>query len=241
MTLVEHQPALFDNADLPSFREIADTSGKRVVDANKLEPDDSPWPADVFAHLPPLSFNFIMYDPPWHFATHSAKGQGKSPTQHYRTWTLRKIKSLPIGQLAAGDAALMLWGTSPMLLQADRPSHSPMGEVLEALGFRYGAFGGWAKRTRKEKLRVGTGYVMRSVLEPFLIGITGSPEHSKAAVNLINGLAREHSRKPDAAYRWAEQYMPKARRIEICARTERPGWNAWGDEIGKFEQTGDAT
>ena len=241
MTLAKLQLALFDDVDLSTIPESDDTSEKRVVVADRFEPDDSSWPADVFLHLPPLSFQFIMYDPPWHFATHSAKGQGKGPTQHYRTWTLRKIKSLPIGQLAAGGAVLMLWGTSPMLLQADRPSRSPMGEVLEALGFRYGAFGGWAKRTRKEKLRVGTGYVMRSVLEPFLIGITGSPTHSKAAVNLINGLAREHSRKPDAAYRWAEQYMPKARRIEICARTQRPGWDVWGDEVGKFQPTGEAT
>lgn len=202
------------------------------IDINK--PDDSPWPADVFAHLPPLGFDLIMYDPPWHFATQSAKGQTKGAARHYRTWTLDKIKSLPVGQLAAGDAVLFLWGTSPMLLDKDRPSRSPMGEVLEALGCKYGAFGGWAKRTVNEKLRYGTGYVMRSVMEPFLIGMIGSPRHSKGAANLINGLAREHSEKPDAAYRWCEKYMPHARRIEICSRTNRKGWVTWGDETGKF-------
>jgi N6-adenosine-specific RNA methylase IME4 len=230
------QPTLFP--DMSAETQIVDASGAHVG-AVDMAPDDSPWPADVFAHLPPMGFDLVMYDPPWHFATHSAKGQGKSPARHYRTWTLRRIKALPVGQLAAGDAVLMLWGTSPMLLEAGRPSRSPMGEVLEALGFRYGAFGGWAKRTRAEKLRVGTGYVLRSVMEPFLIGTTGAPTHSKAAVNLINGLAREHSRKPEAAYRWCERYMPHARRIEICARTARPGWTAWGDEVGKFEGEGD--
>jgi N6-adenosine-specific RNA methylase IME4 len=221
------QPSLFGLQD-------DDASDVDAIDWN--EPDDTPWTGNEFAHLPMFGFDLLMYDPPWHYSTYSAKGQDKGAVKHYRTWTLRKIKSLPIGTIAARDSVLMLWGTSPMLLDAKRPSYSPMGDVLEALGFRYGAFGGWAKRTRYEKLRVGTGYVMRSVMEPFLIGTTGSPEHSKACVNLINGLAREHSRKPEAAYRWCERYMPDARRIEICNRTERPGWEAWGDEVGKFNQ-----
>lgn len=198
-------------------------------------PDDSDWPADVFAGLPLFGFDLIMADPPWHFATHSAKGQSKGPLAEYRTWTLRKIQSLPVGTLASGDAVLFLWCTSPLLLDQDRPSRSPVGEVIEAWGFRYGAFGGWAKRTKLEKTRWGTGYVMRSVMEPFIIATVGAPQHrGKASCNLINGLAREHSRKPDESYRWCERYMPKARRLDLCARQRRPGWEAWGNEIEKF-------
>lgn len=228
--MIWDQPALFELPPTPAAAPASSTMSN--------EPDDSPWPDDVFAHLPLFGFDFIMADPPWHFFTQSVKGQAKAASRHYRTWTLRKIKALPVGQLAAKDCALFLWGTSPLLLDRDRPSRSPMGEVLEAWGFRYGAFGGWAKRTVNEKLRYGTGYAMRSVMEPFLIATTGSPAHSKAAANLINGLAREHSRKPDAAYRWCERYMPNARRIELCVRTQRRGWEAWGDEIEKFEAEG---
>jgi hypothetical protein len=34
----------------------------------------------------------ILIDPPFHFATRSAKGQGRSPSLHYRTMALDEIK-----------------------------------------------------------------------------------------------------------------------------------------------------
>lgn len=204
------------------------------VDINQA--DDSDWPDDVFANLPMFGFDFIMADPPWHFATHSAKGQGKGAARHYRTWTLRKVKALPVGQLASRDCVLFLWCTSPLMLDPLRPSRSPVGEVLEAWGFRYGALGGWAKRTVNDKQHFGTGYVMRSVMEPFVIATMGSADHSKAAANLIAGAVREHSAKPEEAYEWAERYMPGARRIEICSRRNRPGWDVWGDQAGMLDE-----
>ena len=52
--------------------------------------------------------------------------------------------------------------------------------------------------------------------------------------DILEKLAREHSRKPEEAYAWAEAYMPGARRIELFSRTRRPGWDCWGNEAGKF-------
>lgn len=47
---------------------------------------------------------------------------------------------------------------------------------------------------------------------------------------------REHSRKPEEAYTWCEQYLPGAlRRVELFSRTSRPGWDTWGLEAGKFD------
>lgn len=198
------------------------------------EPDNSPWPADVFAGYPMFGYDLAVYDPPWPYLTHSAKGQGKGAAKHYRTWTLDKIAKLPVGQLVADDGVLFLWATSPLVLDATRPSRSPVGEVIEALGFRYGAIGGWAKRTVNDLDHFGTGYVVRSSMEPFFICHTGKPKHSKACRNIIKGLARDHSEKPEASYRWCEKYMPGGRFIEICSRTNRKGWATWGDEVGKF-------
>lgn len=48
-------------------------------------------------------------------------------------------------------------------------------------------------------------------------------------------LARQHSRKPDEAYAFLEALTPKARRADLFARQRRPGWDAWGDELDKFE------
>lgn len=224
-------------SELPFGLEPVPERAAKAADINT--PDDSPWASDVFAGLNLFSYDLIMADPPWHFATHSAKGQGKGAARHYRTWTLDKIKRLPVGELASGDAVLFLWATSPLLLDVNRPSRSPVGEVIEAWGFRYGAFGGWLKKTVHDRDAFGTGYVVRSAMEPFFLATTGSPEHSKACRNIIHGIADGHSRKPDAAYAWCERYMPRARRIEICSRTNRKGWDVWGDEVGKFgEVTG---
>lgn len=224
------QPALFDMPDVAATPVVDQTLMDRFT------PDDSAHAPDVFAALPLFGFDLIMADPPWPFANYSAKGMAKAPAKHYRTWTIDRIKRLPVGQLASGDCALFLWGCSPLLLDPERPSYSPTGDVLQAWGFRYGAFGGWAKKTVNDKTAWGPGYVVRSVMEPFFIATVGNPRHSKGAANLINGLRREHSRKPEAAYRWCERYMPEARRLELFARTARPGWSTWGDEVGKFEQ-----
>lgn len=221
-------PVLFDFQPLPAKSEP-------VIDINR--PDDSPWPSDVFAGLPMFGFDLVMYDPPWPYIARSAKGQGKGAAKQYRTWTLEKIGSLPIGDITAGDGVLFLWATSPLVLEISRPSQSPVGQVIEALGFRYGALGGWAKKTVNDCDAIGTGYVVRSSMEPFFICHTGKPQHSKACRNIIMGLARGHSRKPDAAYRWCEKYMPGGRYIEVCSRTNRKNWTAWGDEVGKYDGT----
>jgi N6-adenosine-specific RNA methylase IME4 len=215
-------PLLFDLPPLP--KEVP------VVDINK--PDDSPWPNDTFSDLPLFGFDLIMADPPWHFATHSAKGQGKGAARHYRTLTLRKIKALPVSQLIAGDGVLILWGISPLVLDVMHASRSPIGEVIEAWGFRYGALGGWAKKTINEKDAFGTGYVVRSAMEPFFICHTGKPKHSKACRNIIAGMVGEHSEKPASAYAWCEKYMPGARKLELFSRTNRKGWTSWGDQVG---------
>lgn len=228
---LEEQVPLFDLPPIPE----PEISPEEQLARERFEPDNSPIPDDIFAGLPLFGFDLIMIDPPWPFANYSAKGLGKAPAKHYRTWTIDKIKRLPVGQLAAGNCALFLWACSPLLFDASRPSYSPTGDVLQAWGFKYGALGGWAKKTVNEKTAWGPGYVVRSVMEPFIIATTGSPEHSKGAANLIDGIRREHSRKPETAYRWCEEYMPKARRIELFSRTERKGWSVWGDEVGKFE------
>jgi hypothetical protein len=46
--------------------------------------------------------------------------------------------------------------------------------------------------------------------------------------------AREHSRKPDEAYALIEAMYPGLPKIELFARQQRPGWDVWGNETGKF-------
>jgi len=186
-----------------------------------------------------------MVDPPWPTEMRSAKGEGKSFARHYGAMTFDAIAALPIGQLLKRDAVVFLWCTWPLLLDGgDAKRHfrdhnagrSRVGECLQRWGLRYVTGGAWHKQTITGKTAFGTGYAVRSACEPFLIAKLGCPRHSRSERNLIAGLAREHSRKPDEAFAWCERYMgPHARLVELFSRENRPYWDSWGFETGKFD------
>lgn len=48
---------------------------------------------------------------------------------------------------------------------------------------------------------------------------------------------REHSRKPDEFITDLDRLFGDVPRVELFARTERPGWDVWGNQVGRF--TGD--
>jgi N6-adenosine-specific RNA methylase IME4 len=209
--------------------------------AEKFSGDPRHWP---FGPLRMNSYDFIMADPPWPMAMRSVKGEGKSFSRHYGAMSFSEIKALRVGDLAAPDCVLFLWAISPFILNSGDAtrhnanpdaSYSPIGACIKAWGFRYVGEGFWLKRTKYGKTAFGPGYWMRSAAEPWFLGAIGRPKHSKSARNVFEGLAREHSRKPEEAYAWAEAYMPNARRVELFSRTPRPGWDTWGYEAGKFE------
>ncbi|MBR9837053.1 MAG: DNA methyltransferase [Rhodobacteraceae bacterium] len=168
-----------------------------------------------------------MADPPWRFSTRSSKGvTRKGAGGQYRTMSLADIIAMPVADIAAEDCLLWLWATNPMLPQAF--------EVMAGWGFTFKTAGHWAKTTRHGKLAFGTGYILRCAGEPFLIGTRGRPVTTRSVRSVVMGPVREHSRKPEIAFKEAERLMPEARRIELFSREERPGWRSWGDETGKF-------
>lgn len=207
--------------------------------------------AAFHALRPAGGFGLIMADPPWSYEMRSDKGYAKAPEGQYRTMPLDEIKALPVEALAAPDCLLWLWAVNPQLPQALA--------VLSAWGFTFKTAGTWVKRTVNGKVQMGTGYILRSANEPFLIGTRGKPKTTRATRSAvishsdgfkdaadctdvfcpfgtvtIEAMAREHSRKPDEAYRACEDLMPEARKLDLFSRETRPGWTAWGDETTKF-------
>lgn len=197
---------------------------------------------------PAGGFGLIMADPPWSYAMFSDKGYAKAPEAQYATMDLAEIKALPVEALAAPDCLLWLWAVNPQLPQAL--------EVMAAWGFTFKTAGTWLKRTTRGKVSFGTGYVLRSSNEPFLIGTRGAPKTTRGTRSAViscegraedvhtddwpNGTvtieapAREHSRKPDEAYRACEDLMPDAQRADLFSRQRRDGWIGWGHEADKF-------
>lgn len=184
---------------------------------------DWPW-----GDLEPRAYGLIMIDPPWTFELYSDKGEEKSAQAQYRCMRLADIADLPVRDLSAPDCLLWMWATAPMLPR--------QLAVMDGWGFRYVTSGVWVKTTVNGKIGFGTGYVLRSAHEHFVIGALGEPKTTRSVRSVVMGQAREHSRKPDAAYEAAEQLVTGVRRADVFSRQRRPGWDAFGDEIGKFDE-----
>jgi len=184
----------------------------------------TPWP---FGGLMPMRYGAILADPPWADDMRSDKGHGKSPEAHYSTLSPGAIKALPVGQLAGPDCLLFLWSTFP---------HLPLAlEVMQAWGFTYKTGGSWIKRSAGGGLAFGTGYILRSAAEVFLIGTIGRPHYrSRSVRNVIHALRREHSRKPDEARQMIDLLLPGVEACELFAREPWPRRDVWGNQTDKF-------
>lgn len=182
------------------------------------------WP---FPGLDPHSYQMIFADPPWLYKLRSSKGEGKSAQAHYRCLPTPEIMAFPVQDLAAEDCLLAMYATNPMIKDALA--------VMDAWGFEYKTMAAWRKTTVNDKVAFGTGYILRSAHEPILIGTRGKPKAAKNVRSIFDGKVREHSRKPEEGFDWAERLVPAARRrLELFSRTNREKWESWGDEVGKF-------
>ncbi len=181
-----------------------------------------------FSPLEPGAYGLILADPPWSFLTRSDKGKGKSPDRHYGCMSLDDIKALPVRDLAAKDCALVMWATAPMLPRA-------IG-LMADWGFIFKTSGAWAKQSKTgASWAFGTGYLLRSAAEFWIVGTIGKPAiGSRSVRNLIVAPTREHSRKPDDLHKSLEQLFPCERRCELFARQQREGWEVFGNESDKF-------
>ena len=195
-----------------------------------------------FPGLTPGRYRRLTIDPPWYFKNRSEEGEGRNAVQHYACMELDDILALPVQQLAHRDGCLLwLWATWPMLREGLA--------CLDAWGFRYATGGPWHKKTKNGKDAFGTGYVLRSASEPFLIGVRGTVPYGPDARRvrglietvedaadtlLIEAALREHSRKPDEQYRMLDMLVPDVPGAELFARQQRPGWDAWGNQTGRF-------
>lgn len=163
----------------------------------------------------------VLYaDPPWRFNVYNEEcGIERAAGNHYSTMPLDEICALPILSLASPDAALFMWTTVPHLRESF--------DVLVAWGFEYKTNIVWVKD------KIGLGYFVRNQHELLLVATRGdmpSPSPANRPPSVISAPRREHSRKP--AYELIERMYPELPKIELFARHARPGWAAWGNEVG---------
>lgn len=189
-----------------------------------------------FNPLEPQAFDLVHVDFPWPWETWAATGRKKSP--QYDCMSLDEIARTELDRLLAPRGVVFAWCTWPMV--------GNQHLILEnAFGLDVKTGGAWSKRTESGKLRWGTGHIIRTVCEPFLIATRkGHKLRGRDVHNLIEtfdrkeiwGIARESSRKPDEIYNLIKKMTPGWRRCDLFARESRDGWTTWGREKTKFDK-----
>jgi len=170
---------------------------------------------------PSGKFRVLYADPPWSYGNTQPDYQTEQ-RDHYPVMSMDELCAMPVKDIAADDAVLFLWVTSPILEDSFA--------LIKAWGFRYKASFVWDK----EKHNMGH---YNSVRHEFLLVCTrGScqPDVRKLYDSVVTETRTEHSRKPQQFYEMIETIYTQGKKIEFFARNQREGWTSYGYETDKF-------
>jgi N6-adenosine-specific RNA methylase IME4 len=179
--------------------------------------------AEWMENRPFGGFPILFADPAWNFSSNSKEKPGKNARRHYDTMSIAQMCAMPVKALAAKDALLCLWVTSPFAEQAFK--------VVKAWGFQYKTQLTWPKNT------VATGYWARGQHELLYVcrrGLFPCERPALFPTSIIPGKTRGHSVKPDWPQQIVEARFPDLPKTELFARQQRPGWTASGNETTKL-------
>lgn len=168
--------------------------------------------------LPPGKYSVLVADPPW---AYSNSGFDQSAEAHYPTMPIDDICAMPVRDRADDNAVLFLWATSPLLPDALA--------VMKAWGFEYKACMVWKKNRAP-----GAGWWLHTYHELLLIGERGNFKPVIRPASVIDAPVSDHSRKPEKFYEVITEMYPGAKRLELFAREDRPGWDVFGNEVPAY-------
>ena len=191
-------------------RQVLQAVGSEIVREDRVEKLHRR--AEAF---PDKRYGIILADPPWRYDI--PPSDNRKIENQYPTMALEEIMALPVGTLAAPDAALFLWAA---LLEEGF-------EVLKAWGFKFRSHAVWVKPS------VGMGKWFRQQHEMLLLGVRGNvpvPLAANRSPSVIFAPRGKYSEKPDATYEIIERGFPEFSKIELFARRSRNGWDRWGFE-----------
>ena len=177
--------------------------------------------------FPKGRYEILYADPPWDYNGQlQHNGAGGRDTggalRHYSTLTTGEMAQWNIGErLAADNALLFLWATSPHLDQAI--------DLGKSWGFKWATVAFvW------DKQRVNPGFYTMSQCELCLVFKRGKIPTKRGVRNARQLVIQErtcHSAKPAEVRKRIEAMFPYARRLELFARERAKGWQSWGLEV----------
>ena len=169
------------------------------------------------AALPSAKYRVIYADPPWKYGDQLTEDYG--PTRfHYPAMTVAELCTLPVADLCEPDAVLFLWVTSPLLFEC--------APIIKAWGFQYKASFVW------DKMKHNMGHYNSMRHEFLLICTRGSctPDTPKLYDSVVSIERTDHSSKPEEFRTMIDALYPHGKRVELFARAEVKGWDAWGNQ-----------
>jgi len=155
----------------------------------------------------------VLVDPPWAVP-------GASALLPYETISVDELKALPVASFCAPRCHCHLWVLPNVtLFRAE--------EILAAWGFRVVGIFTWAKTGP-----AGRGNYWRHASEHIVTGVRGLADRfdDKGLGSWLAAPRGRHSEKPDEIYELVQRASPPPR-VELFARSIRPGWFGWGHEI----------
>jgi N6-adenosine-specific RNA methylase IME4 len=176
--------------------------------------------------FPDKKYDIIYADPPWTFKNYNDATADRWVGDQYGLLSLEGIKNLPVKDIASDNSVLLLWATFPTITSAF--------EVINAWGFTYKTVGFvWVKKNKiADSLFWGMGYWTRSNAEVCLLATRGKPSRVSAGVHqVVQAPVGKHSSKPVEVRERIVELCGDVPRIELFAREQAQGWDAWGQEI----------
>lgn len=178
-------------------------------------------------------------DCPWHFETRAAvkvASNDRSPQRHYPTADIAHLKTIPMHEILDDDAWLFCWITGPLLVRGVHVILARAWDLqLSGMGFTWIKLWNSFETSRlattpllEQDLAVGGGYTTRKNAEFCVLMKRGNPSVARRDIReVIISPRREHSRKPEEAYRRIEHFCAGPR-IDMFGGVQRPGWTYWG-------------
>lgn len=167
----------------------------------------------------------LVADPPWLFSD-PLPGDGRGAVKHYPCMTIRELERMAIPDCGP-DAVLFLWRVASMPREALR--------LCDAWGFEPKSEIVWRKMTRGAQWLefFGMGRYVRQAHEVCLIATRGHAHPECHSIrSIFSARVRAHSQKPEAFYSIVDCLYPSSPKIELFARTIRPGWVQHGNQLG---------
>ena len=218
----------FSDDDLRTLADRA-TATDRLLSRDKLVRSAGWWEREAaqgrYADTAALEHaDVLLVDPPWRYQVQIS--DVRAIENQYPTMEFGELAALSMP--AGADAVLFCWATVPHLAEA--------AELVRTWGFEHKSGLVWVKD------RLGMGYYCRVRHELLLIATRGTPPLPAPADrpdSVIEAPRAAHSAKPAVVYDLIERMYPQARKRELFARQQRPGWlPAWGlDAPGEVPAT----